>query len=637
VKFDFLGLRTLTIVDWALKTVNRKRQEQGQEPVDITLIPMDDVEAFTLLKKCETTAVFQLESRGMKELIKMLQPDCFDDITALVALFRPGPLQSSMVDDFIARKHGEQKVVYPHPDLEPILRATYGVILYQEQVMQIAQVLAGYSLGGADLLRRAMGKKKPEEMKKQGEIFRAGAVARGVDEEVATYIFDLMEKFAGYGFNKSHSAAYALVSYQTMWLKAHYPSAFMAAVLSADMDTTEKVVTLIDECRSMNLVVNPPHVNHSEYMFTVGDGSEVVYGLGAIKGVGESAIESIIEARQAGGRFKDIFEFCRRIDQRKVNRRVLESLLRAGALDELGVNRASLMNQLPLALKMAEQHHASLAAGQEDLFGIADPEPQAALDGQMIPDDCEEWEDEIRLQGEKETLGLYLTGHPIDRYVPEMSGLGVTRIGSLSLDGTGGGDGGGYQRRSKQRVMVAGLALSVSHRQTQRGRMGTVVLDDRSGRIEITLFSDAYEAFKDLLVSDRILLVAGNLNYDEYRGGLSIRVDQVMEFQQARELNAAALRLSWDHRLLSQKQLTASDFAEELSSMLAPYQGGGCDIQICYQGDSAAGALVCDERWRVRPTDELLRQLSRLLTMESVEVIYARGRATERTETVTPA
>ncbi|AKH19315.1 DNA polymerase III subunit alpha [Sedimenticola thiotaurini] len=632
VKFDFLGLRTLTIVDWALKTVNRKRAEQGQEPVDISLIPMDDPEAFALLKRCETTAVFQLESRGMKELIKKLKPDCFDDITALVALFRPGPLQSGMVDDFIARKHGEQEVVYPHPDLEPILRSTYGVILYQEQVMQIAQVLAGYSLGGADLLRRAMGKKKPEEMKKQGEIFRAGAVARGVDEDVATYIFDLMEKFAGYGFNKSHSAAYALVSYQTMWLKAHYPSAFMAAVLSADMDSTDKVVTLIEECRSMDLVVNPPHVNYSEYMFTVGKENEVIYGLGAIKGVGESAIESIIEARQSGGPFRDIFEFCRRIDQRKVNRRVLESLLRAGALDELGANRASLMNQLPLALKMAEQHHASQAAGQEDLFGIAAPEPQVAAPGQMVPEDCEEWEDEIRLQGEKETLGLYLTGHPIDRYVPEMGGLGITRIGNLALEG--GTEGGGYQRRSKQRVIVAGLALSVSHRQTQRGRMGTVILDDRSGRIEITLFSDAYESFKEQLVSDRILLVAGNLNYDEYRGGLSIRVDQVMEFQQARELNAAALRLSWDHRLLSEKRLTADTFAQQLGGILEPHKGGLCDIQFCYRGQSAQGTLNCDEQWRVHPTDELLRQLSRLLGQESVEVVYARGRVPERTQAV---
>ncbi|MET0094456.1 MAG: DNA polymerase III subunit alpha, partial [Sedimenticola sp.] len=442
VKFDFLGLRTLTIVDWALKTVNAERQAQGEGAVDIAAIPMDDEASFRLLKNCETTAVFQLESRGMKELIKKLQPDCFDDITALVALFRPGPLQSGMVDDFIARKHGHQEVVYPHPDLEPILKSTYGVILYQEQVMQIAQVLAGYSLGGADLLRRAMGKKKPEEMKKQGEIFRTGAVERGVDADTATYIFDLMEKFAGYGFNKSHSAAYALVSYHTMWLKAHYPAAFMAAVLSADMDTTEKVVTLIEECRSMKLNVDPPHVNHSEFMFTVDGDDTVIYGLGAIKGVGESAIESIIEGRQSGGTYGDLFEFCRRIDLRKANRRVLESLIRAGALDELGANRASLMAQLPLALKMAEQHHAMQAAGQDDLFGMADPEPQMGADLQVVPKDAEEWDDEIRLQGEKETLGLYLTGHPIDRYESELSGLGCTRIANLALDGGGNGEGG---------------------------------------------------------------------------------------------------------------------------------------------------------------------------------------------------
>ncbi|MCW8907344.1 MAG: DNA polymerase III subunit alpha [Sedimenticola sp.] len=620
VKFDFLGLRTLTIVDWALKTINRRCGKQGLESVDITHIPMDDEAAFSLLKRCETTAVFQLESRGMKELIKKLQPDCFDDITALVALFRPGPLQSGMVDDFIARKHGRQEVVYPHPDLEPILSSTYGVILYQEQVMQIAQVLAGYSLGGADLLRRAMGKKKPEEMKKQGEIFRKGAVARGVDEEVASYIFDLMEKFAGYGFNKSHSAAYALVSYQTMWLKAHYPSDFMAAVLSADMDTTDKVVTLIEECRNMNLQVKPPHVNHSEYKFTVDDEQAVIYGLGAIKGVGESAIESIIESRQAGGRFNDIFEFCRRIDQRKVNRRVLESLLKAGALDELGANRATLMNQLPLALKMAEQHHASQAAGQNDLFGMSDPQPQAVADWQMIPEDNEEWDDELRLQGEKETLGLYLTGHPIERYVPEMAGLGVTRIGNLALEG---GESGGYQRRSRQRVVVAGLALSVSHRQTQRGRMGTLVLDDRSGRIEITLFSDAYESFRDLLVSDRILLVAGTLNYDEYRGGLSIRVDQMMDFEQARAINAGALRLSWDSALVRERGETAGDFVETLCELLQAYRGGDCDLQISYRGDTASGHLRCDAGWRVEPRDELLKQLSRLLGNGAVTVDYS--------------
>jgi DNA polymerase-3 subunit alpha len=510
VKFDFLGLRTLTIVDWALKTVNEERVQRGEAPVDIGAIPMDDSEAFRLLKRCETTAVFQLESRGMKELIKKLQPDCFEDITALVALFRPGPLQSGMVDDFIARKHGRQKVVYPHPALEPILKPTYGVILYQEQVMQIAQVLAGYTLGGADLLRRAMGKKKPEEMAKQGEIFREGAVSLGVEEKTATYIFDLMEKFAGYGFNKSHSAAYALVSYQTMWLKAHYPAAIMAAVLSADMDQTDKVVTMIDECRAIGLEVQPPDVNHSEYMFSVDGEGTVIYGLGAIKGVGEAAIESILESRKGEGKFRDLFEFCRRIDLRKANRRVLESLIRAGAMDGMGKSRATLMGQLPLAVKMAEQYHNTREAGQSDLFGMAEPGPEPLPESQLLPQDVGEWEDEQRLQGEKETLGLYLTGHPIDRYEGEFSGLGLTRISTVLQEDGAARANGNKRRNDRERVMVAGLAVSVSHRQTQRGRMGTLILDDKSGRIEVTLFSEAYEAHRDLLQADRILVVMGS-------------------------------------------------------------------------------------------------------------------------------
>ncbi len=445
VKFDFLGLRTLTIVDWALKTVNAERVKQGLEPVDINTIPMDDEAAFKLLKACETTAVFQLESRGMKELIKKLQPDSFDDITALVALYRPGPLQSGMVDNFINRKHGRETISYPdahyqHESLKPILEATYGVILYQEQVMQIAQVMAGYSLGGADLLRRAMGKKKPEEMAKQRAVFKAGAEQNGIDPELAMKIFDLVEKFAGYGFNKSHSAAYALVSYQTMWLKAHYPAAFMAAVCSADMDNTDKVVPLIEECRRMGLKVEPPQVNLSQYKFTIADDSTVVYGLGAIKGVGEAAIEAIVSerhTRRAGP--TDLFEFCRRIDLKKVNRRVLESLIRAGALDGLGANRASLMLQLPLALKMAEQHHAMQAVGQNDLFGMSDDQPARTF-SQVVPDNVEEWDDEQRLQGEKETLGLYLTGHPIDRYEAELRQIASSRIADLSLD-SGSGNG----------------------------------------------------------------------------------------------------------------------------------------------------------------------------------------------------
>jgi DNA polymerase-3 subunit alpha len=618
VKFDFLGLRTLTIVDWALRTINRSRAEQGLEAIDIAAIEMDDEASFRLLKRCETTAVFQLESRGMKELIKKLQPDCFDDITALVALFRPGPLQSGMVDDFIARKHGHQEVVYPHPDLEPILKSTYGVILYQEQVMQIAQVLANYTLGGADLLRRAMGKKKPEEMKKQGEIFLKGAVERGVEADTATYIFDLMEKFAGYGFNKSHSAAYALVSYQTMWLKAHYPAAFMAAVLSADMDTTDKVVTLIEECRIMELKVTPPNVNFSEFMFTVNGENTIIYGLGAIKGVGESAIESIIEARHEGGAFSDICEFCRRIDLRKANRRVLESLIRAGALDELGTNRATLMAQLPLALKMAEQHHALQEAGQDDLFGLGDPQPVAQP--QVLPGDVEEWDEEIRLQGEKETLGLYLTGHPIARYEAELTGLGATRIANLSLDS--GNDNGGYRRRNGPRVMVAGLAVSVTHRKTQRGRMGSVVLDDRSGRIEVTLFSDVYEEFRDILVGDRVLVVTGNLSFDEYRGGLSIRAEQVLEFEHARAVHAGYLRLNTDWRIFEGGRFSPDSLTRELEQLLEAYQGGSCGLRLVYSRPDSRATLMLGENWHVKPADELLKRLERLLGKERVEVVY---------------
>ncbi len=384
VKFDFLGLRTLTIIDWALATINADRTSAGEAPLDIAEIPMGDPKAFALLQRCETTAVFQLESRGMKDLIKKMKPDSFDDMTALVALFRPGPLGSGMVDDFNNRKHGQAEVAYPHPDLEPILKPTYGVILYQEQVMQIAQVLAGYSLGGADLLRRAMGKKKAEEMAKQRATFLEGSVARGVDEGVANYIFDLMEKFAGYGFNKSHSAAYALVSYQTLWLKAHYPAAFMAAVLSADMDNTDKVVTLIDECRAMGLEVEPPAINQSAFRFTVGKDGSVIYGLGAIKGVGESAIEAMLAARNEGGPFADLWDFCRRIDLHKANRRVLDAMVRAGALDGLGANRATLSAQLPSALKLAEQDRESAAAGQVDLFGALEPATQTGPG----PPDC---------------------------------------------------------------------------------------------------------------------------------------------------------------------------------------------------------------------------------------------------------
>jgi DNA polymerase-3 subunit alpha len=623
VKFDFLGLRNLTIIDWALKTINRERGRQGLDAIDISDIPMDDPRVFELLKRAETTAIFQLESRGMKELIKKLQPDCFDDITALVALYRPGPLQSGMVDNFINRKHGREKISYPdetyqHLSLQPILEPTYGVILYQEQVMQIAQVLSGYSLGGADLLRRAMGKKKAEEMAKQRASFEQGARENGVEADLAMKIFDLVEKFAGYGFNKSHSAAYALVSYQTLWLKAHYPAAYMAAVLSSDMDNTDKVVTFIEECRHMTLRVLPPHVNHSDFMFTVADERSIVYGLGAVKGVGEAAIEGIMQARQQAGDYADLFDFCRRIDLRKANRRVLEALIRAGAMDELGANRATLMMQLPMAIKLAEQQSQSRMAGMGDLFGMDSPNDIMATPSQVVIEPADEWEDDLRLQGEKETLGLYLTGHPVDRHRPELQQLGCRELGRLdaALGEGGSGHRGGIQ------VTVAGMVVSVRRSRTQRGDMASVLLDDRTGRIEATFFSEACEQNRDMLSQDRILLISGRLSFDEYRGGLSLRASHAQTLEQARALRASSICIRIDEHALQESGVDAAGMLDELASMLQPYRGEGCRLLVHFRGDRVQGALRLGDAWRVSPDDELLRRLQRFFGADRISVEY---------------
>ncbi len=599
VKFDFLGLRTLTIIDWALQTVNRQREQEGKEPIDIASIPLDDKETFDLLKRCATTAVFQLESRGMKDLIKRLQPDTFEDIIALVALFRPGPLQSGMVDDFINRKHGRAKVEYPHPDLESILKPTYGIILYQEQVMQIAQVLAGYSLGAADLLRRAMGKKKPEEMAKQRAVFTEGALKRGVDEKTATHIFDLMEKFAGYGFNKSHSAAYALVSYQTAWLKAHYPAAFMAAVISSDMDNTDKVVTFIDECRDMGLEVIPPDINRCQHRFTITDERTILYGLGAIKGVGEAVIEAVVEAREKGGAFSDLFDFCQRIDLKKANRRVLETLIRSGAMDRLGPNRATLMDALPEALRIAEQRLRDAAMGQTDLFGLGG---DAAGTGQYRP--RREWDEEERLRGEKETLGLYLTGHPIERYLPELERFISSRIVDI-------------KPTRNQVITVAGLIVAMNTRNSKRGgKLAFITLDDRSGRIELVVFPEDYERYRDLLVKDRLLVVEGDVSVDEYSGGYRVSAREIYDIEGARSRFAKRLVIA-----VEQKR-AGNGFIHSLAETLEPYREGGCPVAIDYRHASASATVILGEQWRVRPADLLLQKLADLAGEDRVRLEY---------------
>lgn len=594
VKFDFLGLRTLTIIDWACRTVNA---HQPEAPIDITRIPLDCPKTFSLLKACQTTAVFQLESRGMKDLIKRLQPDCFEDIIALVALFRPGPLQSGMVDDFIDRKHGRQKVEYPHPDLAPILKPTYGVILYQEQVMQIAQVLAGFTLGGADLLRRAMGKKKAEEMALQRQIFVDGAVARGVNQNTATYIFDLMEKFAGYGFNKSHSAAYALVAYQTAWLKAHYPAAFMAAVLSADMDNTDKVVILIEECEQMNLKVMPPHINISAHHFVKQSEDSIFYGLGAIKGVGEAAIENIVQARSTQP-FKDLFDLCKRVDLRKSNRRVMEALIKAGALDDLGPHRASVLATLDKACQLAEQQAKNQANGQKDMFFEAfSDETETFLS-------VDAWDDETRLRNEKDTLGLYLTGHPINQYKKELSHMVTSSIGSL-------------RAQDKQTVTVAGLLLGIRLVKTKQGkRIAILTIDDSTARMDITLFSDPYQEFLPLLNKGALLVFKGIAGHDDYTGNVRLKCDTVLTFAQARQLFAKRLSIK-----ISSETVQPS-FAQELEVKLTPYREGTCPVVIDYQREDAKATIPLGPQWHINLDDQLVAGLRKWLGDEAIAVMY---------------
>ncbi|TDE23302.1 DNA polymerase III subunit alpha [Vibrio owensii] len=607
VKFDFLGLRTLTIIDWALGLINPRLEREGKDLVRIESIPLDDASSFRLLQNSETTAVFQLESRGMKELIKRLQPDCFEDIIALVALFRPGPLQSGMVDNFIDRKHGREAISYPdekwqHESLKEILDPTYGIILYQEQVMQIAQVLSGYTLGGADMLRRAMGKKKPEEMAKQRATFEEGAIANGVDGELAMKIFDLVEKFAGYGFNKSHSAAYALVSYQTLWLKMHYPAEFMAAVMTADMDNTEKVVGLVDECFRMKLTVLPPDINAGLYRFNVDENGAIVYGIGAIKGVGEGPIDAILEARNKGGHFIDLFDFCARIDLKKVNKRVIEKLIYAGALDRLGPHRAALMASLNDAVKAASQHHQAEAFGQTDMFGVLTDAPEEVEHKYtQVP----AWPEKVWLEGERETLGLYLTGHPVNAYIKELNKYVSCRL----KDAT--------PTRRDQSVTVAGLVIAARVMTTKRGtRIGIMTLDDRSGRMEVMLFSDALDRYAELLEKDKILVVSGQVSFDDFNGGLKMSAREVMDLGTAREKYARGLSVSIDANQINDK------FFEQFTRILEPHKAGTVPVNVYYQRADARARLTLGTEWRVTPTDTLLDDLKQLLGKGQVELEF---------------
>jgi DNA polymerase III subunit alpha len=622
VKFDFLGLRTLTVIDRAVANINRIRAARGEPPIDANALPMGDASTYQLLKECKTTAVFQLESRGMKDLIRRLQPDTFEDIVALVALFRPGPLQSGMVDDFITRKHEKNNpdappIDYLHPRLQGALAPTYGVILYQEQVMQIAQILAGYSLGAADLLRRAMGKKKPEEMAKQREFFVGGSVKNGVPERQAAMIFDLMEKFAGYGFNKSHSAAYAMLSYQTAYLKAHYAAAYMAAVLSADMDHTDKVVTLIDECKStLGLTVEAPHVNESAYEFTVANDSTIRYGLGAVKGVGQGAVEAIVAERSANGHFKDLEDFAHRVDLAKVNRRALEALIKSGSLDGLGANRATLMHRLPAALQLGEQNTKASEAGQNDLFGLAAAQHAPHAIRAQAPDQPE-WSESMRLAGERETLGLWLTGHPIDRFESEIKRFVSGRIADLIMsDRPVASPEGGRSFFGGKPTTIAGVV----HEVRKRGARVSVLLDDKTGRIEVGFFDDVFQQYREVLTKDALLLIDGQLRFDEFIDGWRLQGRKVTELDRLREKEARRIILRWPQ---SSDAAAADRLLARLAECLRGHRGGACEVAIHYVGTEAKAALSLGAEWQVRPTRELLEQLEMLVGRQGLHVLYS--------------
>ena len=609
VKFDFLGLRTLTIIDWALQTINAKQKKLGRQLVDISAIARDDFASYELLKKGLTTAVFQLESRGMKELIKKLKPDCFNDIIALVALYRPGPLESGMVDDYVNVKHKTKAAEYAHPLLEPILEPTNGVILYQEQVMQIARELSGYTLGGADILRRAMGKKDAKEMAKQRDVFVGGALTNGVSDEIANYIFDLVDKFSGYGFNKSHSAAYALVAYQTAWLKAHHPAAFMAAVLSADMDNTDKVVIALDECRQMKLNIIPPSINVSHYKFTVNDNDDLIYGLGAIKGAGENAILDMLSERENNGVFLNLYDLCQRVDLRKFNRRVLEALIRAGAFDEFDLNRAAHLAELPTILKVAEHHTRMKAVGQSDLFGLGGEVSSEISDTPTYTAIVAPWSESVKFAEEKAVLGLFLTGHPIDQYANELKLIAPKNIARL-LDELS-------PNQWNTSVRVAGLAIEIGIRQNKQGKSrGSVIFDDNTGRLEMSAQRESFEMNQAMFSAnfrDKLLIAEGNLAIDSYLNIPLLKIEHIYPIEQARK----EIHLKWQHN-----DATTARNLDKINALLSEFKGGDTLIVMDYSTVKYRARVQLGATWRVKATDELIHQLKLWLGQSAVQIVY---------------
>jgi len=581
VKFDFLGLRNLTIIALAVKYI---RQLDPAWDVNLETLPFTDPAAYDILKKANTTAIFQLESDGMKKLLVKLEPDRFEDIIAVLALYRPGPLGSGMVDDFVLRKKGKQKIDYFHPDLEACLEPTYGVIVYQEQVMQISQIIGGYTLGGADLLRRAMGKKNSEEMAKHRDIMREGAKKKGYEEKLAMALFDLMEKFAEYGFNKSHTAAYAVVTYQTAWLKAHHAAAFMAASLSSDLDNTDTVKIFHDDAVAAKngLTILPPDVNLSSYRFVPVDRQSIRYGLGAIKGTGESAIDNLVAARAKDGSFTSLFDFCNRVDRRVVNRRAIEALVRAGAFDALHPNRAAALMSVGLAMEWAENQQAN--AAQDSLFGdviAATPPPLVEV---------AEWPLKERLALEKTALGFYISGHPFDADGPSLKGLSPRPLKEV--------------KPQPGQQLLAGIVASVRTQMTRRGKMCFVTLDDKTAQVEVAVFNETYEASRGFIKEDELLIVTGKASDDQYSGGMRVTADELMSLDAARTRFATGLKLT----LKPGAELAARALIDVFAAHRETKQVG-CPATLAYGNAQATCDLALGATWTLRLSNDLFSAL----------------------------
>ena len=595
VKFDFLGLRNLTIIELAVEYVERLTGEK----LNLLSLPFTDPAAYQILKDANTTAIFQVESEGMKKLLKKLAPDRFEDIIAVLALYRPGPLGSGMVDDFILRKKGQQKIDYFHPDLKGCLDPTYGVIVYQEQVMQISQIIGGYTLGGADMLRRAMGKKKAEEMAKHRETIAEGAKKKGYDPALAEQLFDLMTKFAEYGFNKSHTAAYAMVTYHTAWLKAHHCSAFMAATMSSDMDNTDTVKIFYEDTVKNGIKVLPPDVNHSDYRFVPVDGKTIRYGLGAVKGTGQQAVECILAARAEGGPFKDLFDFCLRVDKRLVNRRTIEALIRAGAFDTLDPSRdrAQLIASVSIAMEAADQAERNAhQGGLFEMFGSGDDAVAEAPQYVSV----RPWSDKQRLLEEKTALGFFYSGHPFDSIRCEAKRFAGRPLSALAP--------------AREPQTLAGVVMDLRVKMTSRGRMGIIILDDGScPSLEVTVYSEVFDAHRNKLKVDEPLIIEGKVSKDDFRDGLRIVAENLYTLPEARTRFARQLRLS----------MNGQADARKLQELLTPFRmEGGCPVRIAYRNGEAQCELILGEGTRVRPDDDLLQTLQDWLSPAGVELQY---------------